>query len=190
MESSLDLEEVSVPGCSDVPPLPLFSPDFLVLTLTNSRTSCSFSSTFQEHKQQRKILGPAFSAGQLKALAPVFLTAAKDLADKVESIMNNGGESEWTKNPNEPIVDMVQWFNCASLNVIGLAGFGVDFEALTNGDENHQLARGFKRIVESTLGDANSGFFALLLFSIMYPKAFSWRVIERNRVIWKQNKCE
>lgn len=108
----------------------------------------------------------------------------------MELLVQSGGEKEWTKSPSDPIVDMVQWLNCAALDVIGATGFGVDFGALQHGDEHSPMARSFKKIVAATVKDNNIGFFSLLLLSIVYPKAFSWRLIERNRVIHSQNKCE
>uniref|UniRef100_A0A8H7XTF7 Cytochrome P450 n=1 Tax=Psilocybe cubensis TaxID=181762 RepID=A0A8H7XTF7_PSICU len=96
-----------------------------------------------DHRRQRKILAPAFSAGHIKSLSPIFWDKATELRDiwltEVDSAsFDPGRENSITR------IDVLVWLGRATLDVIGLAGFGYAFNALT--DDSNELARAFSVI--------------------------------------------
>ncbi|KAI9320451.1 cytochrome P450 [Dichotomocladium elegans] len=76
------------------------------------------------HRQQRKLLNPAFSVRALRNLVPAFIVPARQLRDR------------WTKElvedqPTEIIVS--NGLSRVTLDVIGIAGFGAEFQTVLDG---------------------------------------------------------
>ncbi|EJU05909.1 cytochrome P450 [Dacryopinax primogenitus] len=80
------------------------------------------------HKRQRRVMNPSFSSQQIKEVVPVFWDKAEELA----SIWHASVRSE------EAVVDVNNWLSRATLDVIGLAGFGYAFQSLL--DDSNELA--------------------------------------------------
>lgn len=85
------------------------------------------------HRKQRKMLNPAFSHKHIKEMVPTMAAPAKMLGkiweDRVDASENDSVEFD--------IVDDVK--SC-TLDIIGLAGFGYDFQALTAPDNELRQA--------------------------------------------------
>ncbi|PPQ81273.1 hypothetical protein CVT25_015057 [Psilocybe cyanescens] len=96
-----------------------------------------------DHKRQRKILTPAFSAAHIKSLSPIFWDKATELRDiwltEVDSASVDPGREDSVSR-----IDVLVWLGRATLDIIGLAGFGYTFNALT--DDSNELARAFSVI--------------------------------------------
>lgn len=73
-----------------------------------------------EHRRQRKILTPAFSSAHIKTLTPIFWQKAVELRDN------------WRSFPAHTQIDALSWLSRATLDIIGLAGFGYKFESLAS----------------------------------------------------------
>ncbi|KAF9453671.1 cytochrome P450 [Macrolepiota fuliginosa MF-IS2] len=88
------------------------------------------------HKNQRKILNPAFGPLQIRELTAIFIEKAVQLRDTWTSEMKDGdGEAK---------VDALSWLSRTTLDVIGKAGFGYDFGALSEDpDHRNELAEAF-----------------------------------------------
>ncbi|KDR82630.1 hypothetical protein GALMADRAFT_220617 [Galerina marginata CBS 339.88] len=88
-----------------------------------------------DHRRQT----PAFSASHIKSLTPIFWDKATELRDiwlsQLDTPQDPGHENSVTR------VDVLVWLGRATLDVIGLAGFGYAFNALT--DDSNELARAF-----------------------------------------------
>ncbi|KAH7925887.1 cytochrome P450 [Leucogyrophana mollusca] len=84
------------------------------------------------HKRQRKILAPAFAGGHIKTLTPIFWDKAIQLRD-IWTRMAQEHDTEVDES-----VDVLVWLSKATLDVIGLAGFGYAFNALAG--ESNKLA--------------------------------------------------
>ncbi|KAF8208593.1 cytochrome P450 [Mycena galopus ATCC 62051] len=99
------------------------------------------------HKRQRKILTPAFSSSHIKSLTPIFWDAAKKLRDiwlhmaAQAETETNESKSKSSIPPGYRRVDVLQWLGRATLDAMGLAGFGYRFNSLT--DDNNELAQAF-----------------------------------------------
>ncbi|KAJ7931394.1 cytochrome P450 [Mycena leptocephala] len=80
------------------------------------------STSGEQHRKQRKILTPVFSAAHLRQMVPIFF----DVAKKVRTIL----ESKVQKGPQE--VDILLWNTRTALELVGQAGLGHSFDALVD----------------------------------------------------------
>ncbi|KAE8131093.1 putative cytochrome P450 monooxygenase [Aspergillus pseudotamarii] len=78
------------------------------------------------HKFQRKNLKPAFAYRHVKDLYPVFWSKGKEMAKLIRKDLR-------TRNaPGDNTIRVRTWASRASLDIIGLAGMGRDFDSLRN----------------------------------------------------------
>ena len=94
-----------------------------------------------EHKKQRKNLMPAFAFRHIKELYPIFWSKSGELVQALKQHSETG--SHGSDEPNTSI-DVKDWASRATLDVIGLAGLGRDFNAIK--DPNNELIRTYKQI--------------------------------------------
>lgn len=78
----------------------------------------------EEHVRQRKALSPAFSTSAVRELVPVFFSKALLLTRLLASEAQRRG-------PAAPI-EILEWLNRATLDIIALAGFGYEVDCLGN----------------------------------------------------------
>ncbi|KAL0947682.1 hypothetical protein HGRIS_013770 [Hohenbuehelia grisea] len=112
----------------------------------------------EKHRQQRKVMNPAFGPVQIRELTNIFVQKAIKLRDlwSVES-SKEGGTAR---------VDVLSWLSRMTLDVIGLAGFNYEFNAL-NPDEkpnelNHAFSVMFKATSQFEIFPVLQGFFPIL----------------------------
>lgn len=110
----------------------------------------------EEHKKQRKNLMPAFAFRHIKELYPIFWRKSGELVQAM-TLQGETGSRESDK-PNSNI-DVKDWASRATLDVIGLAGLGRDFNAIK--DPNNELIRTYKQIFSFS---RSGQFRAVLLF--------------------------
>ncbi|KAJ6557224.1 cytochrome P450 [Mycena vulgaris] len=96
------------------------------------------------HKRQT----PAFSASHIKSLTPIFWDKASKLRDiwlhtaaQADEKEANDSKSNSSVPPGYARVDVLVWLGRATLDAIGLAGFGYNFNSLT--DDDNELAHAF-----------------------------------------------
>jgi len=94
----------------------------------------------ETHKRQRKILNPSFSLPQLREVTPIFFDKAFELRDIWQAHL--------AASPNASTagqrLDVYQWLSRATLDTIGVAGFGYDFESLIH--DKNELAFAFREL--------------------------------------------
>ncbi|EGN99132.1 hypothetical protein SERLA73DRAFT_73689 [Serpula lacrymans var. lacrymans S7.3] len=96
------------------------------------------------HQRQRKILSPAFSAGQLHTFLPIFRQLASHLSQKWKD------ELEASVSHESAVINVPQMLARMTLDVIGEAAFDYQFGALD--DQRNELARLFQNLfVDSVL---------------------------------------
>ncbi|KAJ6579990.1 cytochrome P450 [Mycena vulgaris] len=98
------------------------------------------------HKQQRKVMSPAFGAPQIRELTGIFVDKSIQLRDIwVAEAEKNGGVAR---------VEILSWLSKATLDIIGLAGFNHDINALgtVDGDAPDELAEAFESIFKTETG--------------------------------------
>ncbi|KAK0218533.1 cytochrome P450 [Armillaria nabsnona] len=74
------------------------------------------------HQRQRKILGPAFAAPQLRLFLNVFQASALKLIEKTNDYVGEGKE-----------VNMLRWTSKIALDIIGITSFRYKFNSLNDG---------------------------------------------------------
>ncbi|GAA5974169.1 hypothetical protein JCM21900_003387 [Sporobolomyces salmonicolor] len=98
----------------------------------------------EDHRRQRRILQPAFSPSAVKALTPVFFEHAYQLRDIWSSLIQTSAEDDAafaskeaarayrdSKPDGEVAIEVLAWLSRLTLDIIGVAGFGYQFNALS-----------------------------------------------------------
>ncbi|KAL1680994.1 cytochrome P450 [Schizophyllum commune] len=96
----------------------------------------------EKHRQQRKIMNPAFGPSQIRELTPVFLELAGKLRDRWTRAVDNEGE--------QTRLNILGELSLMTLDVIGRAGksrFGYEFSALDDEAESNELSRAFATLI-------------------------------------------
>ncbi|QRV94594.1 cytochrome P450 family protein [Ceratobasidium sp. AG-Ba] len=91
----------------------------------------------EAHKKQRRIMNPAFGALQIRYLVPIFMEKSNQLRDAWLNMIDN--------NPEGVEIEVLSWLGRATLDIIGSAGFGYEFDSIKSEEEN-ELAKAFKRL--------------------------------------------
>ncbi|OQD84618.1 hypothetical protein PENANT_c012G03916 [Penicillium antarcticum] len=95
------------------------------------------------HKFQRKRLMPSFSFRNIKDLYPTFWDKSIKLTDAIaEKVLASSGGTG--------ITDVNFWSTKVTLDIIGIAGLGRDFNTIKNSDD--LLAQTYDKIMEPSLG--------------------------------------
>ncbi|KAG6813414.1 hypothetical protein H0H92_011393 [Tricholoma furcatifolium] len=88
-----------------------------------------------KHKQQRKVMNPAFGPSQIRELTEIFVTKALELRQRWASqIAREDGQSR---------IDVLSWLTRATLDIIGLAGFNYNIDALGEDGKENELSSAF-----------------------------------------------
>ncbi|WWC72890.1 uncharacterized protein I206_106854 [Kwoniella pini CBS 10737] len=117
-----------------------------------------------DHKRQRKLLNPSFSSLAIKGMLPIFYEKSFELKEKFISLIENNEENEIECSPTPPIeidiikgskkIDIMSWLGKTTLDIIGLAGFSYNFNAIQ--DPNNELAEAYRKMfsagMEVTVG--------------------------------------
>lgn len=90
-----------------------------------------------EHKRQRKLLMPAFAFRHVKDLYQSFWNKSQEMTDQILSA-------------DDSVVDIGEWASRATLDIIGLAGMGKDFDSLSNPDS--KLNETYRQIFSGNRG--------------------------------------
>ncbi|TFK34906.1 cytochrome P450 [Crucibulum laeve] len=92
-----------------------------------------------KHKQQRKIMNPAFGTAQIRELTEIFTEKSVELRDLWASeIAKQGGTGR---------IDVLAWLSKMTLDVIGLAGFNYMFDTLKT--DKNELNEAFSTLFRS-----------------------------------------
>ncbi|KAF2434205.1 cytochrome P450 [Tothia fuscella] len=100
----------------------------------------------EEHKRQRKLLMPAFAFRHIKDLYPTFWAKAHEVVEAMTQAISHP-KSEDT---DPAIVDVSNWASRVTLDIIGVAGMGHDFNAVQ--DPTSDLNQCYRDIFQPTRG--------------------------------------
>ncbi|KAL9058378.1 MAG: hypothetical protein Q9206_001963 [Seirophora lacunosa] len=117
-----------------------------------------------EHKRQRKALLPAFSYRNIRDLFPAFWSKSQELAHCLTKHVEAAQDGH---------VDLDDWVGRATLDVIGLAAFGYNYQTISH--PSGVLAENYRKMLST---DRWSQFAAFLSFVL--PPWFRWLVPIRN----------
>ncbi|EIW75482.1 cytochrome P450 [Coniophora puteana RWD-64-598 SS2] len=95
-----------------------------------------------QHKNQRRIMNPAFGPIQLRDLTPI-------ITDKV-NLMRDLWLREVPSNGEPMVLDALSWLSKATLDIIGLAGFHYAFNALNPEKKPNELNAAFSAFFNDT----------------------------------------
>lgn len=102
-----------------------------------------------EHKVQRKLIGPAFTAQSMKELASIFYSKADELCDFWDSERQTCQDSEKRADREGFTVDVTAGLGRAIFDAMGLGGFDYDFNSLRDpARPDHQPYRKMFRVVD------------------------------------------
>ncbi|KAH8928155.1 cytochrome P450 [Atractiella rhizophila] len=130
-----------------------------------------------DHRRQRKIMNPAFSAGHLKQLVPTFFDKTMKLRDQWFDLLAagkhddaqpfpKGMEAEGEVEKDGVVIDILKSLNKVTLNIIGVTGFGYEFDALENDDS--PLYHAFRTMFPMTRPASPSRFMLFIMVLRMY----------------------
>ncbi|THV05797.1 cytochrome P450, partial [Dendrothele bispora CBS 962.96] len=96
-----------------------------------------------DHRRQRSVLNPPFSPSHIRDLFPKFLDKARELVDKWQGMVKA------TPEANGKEIEVTNWMQRATLDVIGIAAFGVEFNTLH--DQHSEIALIFEGFIGELL---------------------------------------
>ncbi|KAF1938930.1 cytochrome P450 [Clathrospora elynae] len=96
-----------------------------------------------EHKRQRKLLMPAFSFRHVKDLYPIFWSKAQEMTTKISETIKNSPDAS-------SVIEISDWASRATLDIIGVAGMGKDFDVIANPD--NELNKIYRQIFSGNRG--------------------------------------
>ncbi|PIL29244.1 cytochrome P450 [Ganoderma sinense ZZ0214-1] len=109
-----------------------------------------------QHRQQRRVLNPAFGPSQIRELTDIFVRKSMELRDLWTSTISVQG--------HVARVDIQKDLSKMTLDVIGLAGFNYDFDSLNPEGKPNKLGQAFQDIF-----DVPDRFPLLLLLRNFFP---------------------
>ena len=122
---------------------------------------------------------PAFAFRHIKELYPVFWSKSRDLVERVAeaskaTVPSSEKQAGSTQDPEKSAADAVthapgaievgEWSSRATLDIIGQAGMGVDFNAL--GDPNNKLSAHYQNVFN--LGKGSGKFWQIMGFFLPF----------------------
>ncbi|EGO00976.1 hypothetical protein SERLA73DRAFT_178985 [Serpula lacrymans var. lacrymans S7.3] len=96
-----------------------------------------------QHRQQRHIMNPAFGPVQIRALTDIFYDKAEKLRDIWYTEVTAAEEGKRKR------IDVLSWLGRMTLDVIGLAGFNYNFDALNANEKPNELNQAFTTMFQA-----------------------------------------
>jgi cytochrome P450 len=134
----------------------------------------------EEHKFQRKHIMPVFGYRHLKELYPMMWKKSVALTQGVQAEMDSNQPSMNEKNKDSNVVEVNHWANKVTMDIIGVAGLGRDFNALKNSDD--PLVENYEEILEPTV-EKLSFFVCQIILPQWFVNRLPWGLNERVRII-------
>lgn len=132
----------------------------------------------EEHKFQRKNATPAFSFRHIKDLYPIFWSKSAEMAQLIAAqIRNNLDRSADEKSNNQGVVEINHWSNKATMDIIGVAGLGKDFNALNNPED--ELIKMYEELLEPTREKGIYFALSIIPFGRRLVAMLPWRLNDR-----------
>ncbi|PIL35085.1 cytochrome P450 [Ganoderma sinense ZZ0214-1] len=143
----------------------------------------------QVHKRQRRVATPAFSVQNMRALVPVAFQKGVELRDRWMALIaeaQSGAEAR--KNGGGARLDVCHWVSRATFDVIGLAGFDYQFNAIQ--DESNELFTAYKEMFEIAVSQQGGGLWELLIVYLPILDRFApgprYGVIKKSQEVIKR----
>jgi len=101
----------------------------------------------EQHKVQRRHMLPAFSYRHLRDLIPDFWEKSIELSKAIDNDLRTKQGAD-TEMQIGVITEISQWLNRATLDIIGSAGFGYEFNCVNNDDESNELVQAYRKVFQ------------------------------------------
>ncbi|KAF6759987.1 cytochrome-450 hydroxylase [Ephemerocybe angulata] len=118
----------------------------------------------QMHKRQRRVATPAFSIQNLRALIPLVFRKGTELRDRWLELAMQQPEKEGIR------LDVCHWVSRATFDVIGVAGFDYQFNAIQN--EDNELFHAYKDMFEIGISQGSALSTAIIVYAPWLAKIF------------------
>ncbi|THV08596.1 cytochrome-450 hydroxylase [Dendrothele bispora CBS 962.96] len=142
--------------------------------LITSLIGCGMlSAEGQMHKRQRRVATPAFSVQNLRALIPLVFQKGNELKDRWKDIIQK------EENSGPHVLDICHWVSRATFDVIGLAGFDYNFNAIQ--DESNELFLAYKDMFEIAISQGNLFRTLLSIYSPTLNQLFPDKAVKTVR---------
>ncbi|KAF1817023.1 cytochrome P450 [Eremomyces bilateralis CBS 781.70] len=126
-----------------------------------------------EHRFQRKHIMPVFSFRNIKELYPMIWGKSVALTQALKAELEHG------KSASTGELELNHWANNVTMDIIGVAGLGRDFNALKNSDD--PLIQNYEEILEPTAEKV--AFFACqIILPQWFIEMLPWGLNERVKV--------
>lgn len=93
-------------------------------------------------QMQRKNLMPAFQYRHVKDLYAIFWSKSREMVEAVTEHVNEKGPAHHVEDA--PVIELGSWTRRATLDIIGLACLGQDFNSMQ--DPNSELNHAYRRL--------------------------------------------
>ncbi len=130
-----------------------------------------------EHKMQRRNLLPAFAFRHIKDLYPLFWAKAREGVEAMtEQLLNDAAQGPDPES-RTGVIEVGNWASRITLDIIGVAGLGCDFDAIRNPENplSQQYARIFKPSRQARMRQ--------LVALLLSPRIASWIPVKRDEDI-------
>jgi cytochrome P450 len=130
-----------------------------------------------EHKVQRKNLLPAFAFRHIKELYPVFWAKSREgVQAMTEEILKDAAQRNDSEK-DTAVIEVGSWASRITLDIIGVAGLGRDFEAIKG--PSNPLTQAYGRIFQPS----RQARILQLLGMLLSPRIVAWLPVKRNEDI-------
>lgn len=99
----------------------------------------------EQHKMQRKHILPAFSYRHLRDLVPTFWQKSLELVRAIEHDTRTTQDPD-AGGPHGAKIELSQWLSRATLDIIGSAGFGYEFNCINHDDDSNELVKAYRMV--------------------------------------------
>ncbi|KAK3906848.1 cytochrome P450 [Staphylotrichum tortipilum] len=130
-----------------------------------------------EHKMQRRNLLPAFAFRHVKDLYPLFWAKSREGVEAMtEQILKEAAQGPDPESQTG-VIEVGNWASRITLDIIGVAGLGCDFDAIRNPE--NPLSEAYARIFKPSRQARMLQLIGLLLS----PRVAAWLPVKRNEDI-------
>ena len=135
-------------------------------------------------QRQRKNLMPAFAFRHVKGLYPTFWQKSTKLVNALMSVARKEGKESVKLIDDAAVVEISGWSNRATLDIIGVAGMGHEFNSLD--DPDAKMNRTYRNVFSPSRQQRIMGLLGLFLpqlFLRILPLAHNTRIVEATNTI-------
>ena len=133
-----------------------------------------------EHKFQRKHIMPVFSFRHIKELYPMMWRKAVALTQGIEAELSDKTDPAKGAKSGKPEIEINHWANKVTMDIIGVAGLGREFNALKNSDD--PLIQNYEELLEPTV-EKLTYFAAQIVLPQSFVNRLPWKLNDRMRAI-------